>query len=139
VRAPEDAWIALGTNLGARARYLAVGRAGLAALPASRLVAVSRIEETDPIGPPGQGAYLNQMALVTTRLDPHDLLDALLAIEGAAGRRRRERWGPRTLDLDIVRFGSRSVTTARLTLPHPALPQRSFWQRALEELARHVR
>lgn len=130
----EPAWVALGSNLGDRARYLAIGRTGLAGLPESRLVALSRIEETAPIGPPGQGPYLNQMALVATRLDPMDLLEAILEIEQAAGRQRRRRWEARTLDLDVVRLGARTVTTAALRLPHPELPHRDFWQRELEEL-----
>lgn len=105
----------------------------------TRLVAVTAIEETAPIGPPGQGPYRNQMALLRTAMAPESLLRALLAIEATAGRRRRVRWGPRTLDLDLVRYGTRVMTTDALTLPHPAIGERPFWQRELEDLAPHVR
>ncbi len=130
----DVAYIALGSNLGDRAAHLARARAALAALRASRIVAESEIEETAPIGPPGQGPYLNQMIALETTLAPLPLLDALHGIERAAGRVRAERWGPRTLDLDIVRFAHRSVTDPRLTVPHPELPRREFWQREVAEL-----
>lgn len=130
----DVAYIALGSNIGDRAAYLALAREGLAAIPRSRLRQVSSIEETPPIGPVPQGPYLNQMAALETDLDPDELLEALHAIERAAGRVRRERWGPRTLDLDIVLFEKGSVSTPRLVVPHPALPEREFWQRGLGEL-----
>lgn len=134
--APELADIALGSNLGDRAVHLAAARAAIAALPGTRLIATSRVEETAPVGPAPQGAYLNQMLRVETRLAPIALLEALLAVERAAGRTRApgERWGPRTLDCDIVRFGARAVRTERLTVPHPELPHRDWWQRELAEL-----
>ena len=81
-----------------------------------------------------QGPYLNQMVLLVTALEPLELLQQCRAIEVEAGRERRERWGPRTLDLDIVRFGDRAITTAELTVPHPELPNRDFWQREIVEL-----
>lgn len=128
--------VALGSNLGDRAAHLAAARTAIAALPGTRVVATSRVEETAPVGPVAQGAYLNQMLRLATTLDPHALLDALLAIEGAAGRLRDPalRWGPRTLDCDIVRFGARVVASSRLTLPHPELARRDWWQRELAEL-----
>lgn len=116
--------------------YLAQARAALAALPATRLLGASRIEETAPLGGADQPPYLNQMVLLETRLDPHALLDACLAIERQAGRARGARWASRTLDLDIVRMGDRRVEDARLTLPHPAIAARDFWQRELAELDR---
>ena len=101
-------------------------------------MAASAVTETAPIGPPGQGDYQNQMVLVCTGLAPETLLADLLAIERrAAGRRRTVRWGPRTLDLDIVRYGDRRIATADLTVPHPELPRRPFWTAQLEELAAH--
>jgi 2-amino-4-hydroxy-6-hydroxymethyldihydropteridine diphosphokinase len=81
-----------------------------------------------------QGPYLNQMLLLDTGLAPRALLDALLAIEGAEGRVRRERWGPRTLDCDIVLYGDRSVREPGLVVPHPELPSREFWRRELRQL-----
>jgi len=126
--------IALGSNLGDRAAHLAAARAALGRLPGAQVVAATAVEETAPVGPVAQGAFLNQMVLVETTLTPRALLDALLDIERAAGRVRAERWGPRTLDCDIVRFGARTVREPGLTVPHPELPNRPFWQRELAEL-----
>ncbi len=137
--APERAFVALGSNLGDRAGNLARGRAALARLPRTALVAASTVEETAPLGPPGQPPYLNQMVLLRTALSPRALLEACLSIERRAGRTRRVRWGPRTLDLDIVRFGDRRVHEADLIVPHPELANRPFWQRELAELELHAR
>jgi 2-amino-4-hydroxy-6-hydroxymethyldihydropteridine diphosphokinase len=137
---PEEwAFVALGSNLGDRIAYLHQGRQALAALPDTRVVAASRIEETAPLGPPGQGPYLNQMVLVRTGLPSRDLLSACHAIERDAGRVRGARWAPRTLDLDIVRYGDQRLNDPDLTLPHPELDRRDFWQRELEELEPHAR
>lgn len=130
----ERVYVALGSNLGDREAHLAYARERLAALPRTRLLRHSRVEETAPIGPVPQGPYLNQMVLLETALSPAELLAHLHAIEAARGRVRRERWGPRTLDLDIVRYGDRAVREPNLTLPHPELPNRDFWQRELMEL-----
>jgi 2-amino-4-hydroxy-6-hydroxymethyldihydropteridine diphosphokinase len=127
------AYIALGSNVGDRAAHLARARAALAAVPSSRVIGFSAVEETAPIGPP-QGAYLNQMVALETELAPLALLDALQAIEHAEGRRRDARWGPRTLDLDIVCFERATVDEPRLRVPHPELPNRAFWRRELAEL-----
>jgi 2-amino-4-hydroxy-6-hydroxymethyldihydropteridine diphosphokinase len=137
--AREWAFVALGSNLGDRDAYLAQARTALAALPDTELVAASRIEETAPLGPVPQPPYLNQMVLLHTGLAPRFLLEACLAIERAAGRERRERWGPRTLDLDLVRVGGRTVSDPDLRLPHPEIPHRAFWRRELVELSPHVR
>ena len=126
--------MALGANVGDRAAHLAHARARLGALPGTRLAAVSRVEETAPLGPVPQGPYLNQMVLLETTLTPAALLAACRAIEAERGRERRERWGPRTLDLDIVRFGVRAVREPGLTIPHPELPRRAFWLREIAEL-----
>jgi 2-amino-4-hydroxy-6-hydroxymethyldihydropteridine diphosphokinase len=130
----DVAYVALGSNLGDRAAFLAFGRDALAALPRSRLHAVSSIEETTPLGPIDQGAYLNQMVALETDLAPEELFDQLQAIERSAGRVRGERWGPRTLDLDIVLYERQSVATDRLVIPHPELVHRDFWRRELVEL-----
>jgi 2-amino-4-hydroxy-6-hydroxymethyldihydropteridine diphosphokinase len=79
------------------------------------------------------------MVLLRTSLTPRTLLAALHAIERDAGRERRERWGPRTLDLDLVRMGTRTVDDPDLRLPHPEIPHRAFWRRELMELSPHVR
>jgi 2-amino-4-hydroxy-6-hydroxymethyldihydropteridine diphosphokinase len=130
----ERVAIALGSNLGDREGSLRFAREAIGRLETTTVVAASAVEETAPLGPPGQPAYLNQMLLVETALEPRALLAALLAIEAQAGRVRRERWGPRTLDLDIVRFGARTVREPGLTIPHPELPNRDFWQRELQDL-----
>jgi 2-amino-4-hydroxy-6-hydroxymethyldihydropteridine diphosphokinase len=131
---PEIAYVALGSNLGDRAGYLSAARAALAALPGSELVAASDVEETAPLGPPDQPAYLNQMVALRTTLEPLALLQQLQAIERANGRVRTVRWGPRTLDLDIVRFGERRIERPDLVVPHPELPHRPFWHRELGQL-----
>ena len=130
----DIAYIALGSNLGDRAAHLAMARAALAALPKSRLLAESSIEETEPLGAVPQGAYLNQMVALETALTPRELLSALQEIEREAGRVRDVEWGPRTLDLDIVQFARQQVRESDLTVPHPELPARDFWQRELVEL-----
>lgn len=130
----ERASVALGSNLGDRESNLAFARECLARLPRTRVLAVSRVEETAPLGPRGQGTYLNQMVLLETGLEPGALLAHCQAIEDARGRERLERWGPRTLDVDIVRFGDRTLREPGLVVPHPELPRRDFWQRELAEL-----
>ena len=130
----EIAYIALGSNLGDRHRYLEDARRAIATLPQCRLVAASTIEETAPLGGLAQPPYLNQMLAVETTLEPDVLLDHLQGIESRAGRERLARWGSRTLDLDIVRFDDRVVQTETLTIPHPGLADRPFWQRELAEL-----
>ena len=128
------AYIALGSNVGDRAAHLATARSALAALPATRVLAVSSVEETAPLGGVPQEPYLNQMAAVETALSPRELLAALQRIEQAAGRVRTVRWGPRTLDLDIVMFARQQVREPDLVVPHPELPNRDFWRRELAEL-----
>lgn len=130
----DVAYIALGSNLGDRAGWLQMARERLAALPRTSLLGVSTVEETAPIGPVAQGPYLNQMIALETELSPRELLEHLHEIERAAGRERRERWGPRTLDLDIVVFERQSLDEPGLTVPHPELPRRDFWHRELAEL-----
>lgn len=130
----DIAYIALGSNLGDRAAHLERARTALAALPRSRLLRASSMEETAPIGEVPQGAYLNQMVALETTLTPRELLDALHEIERAAGRVRTVRWGPRTLDLDIVLLDEQTVNEPDLVVPHPQLPHRDFWQRELAEL-----
>ena len=129
------AYVALGSNLGDREALLRAGRQGIAALPGTRVLAASAVEHTAPLGPVPQGAYLNMMVAAETTLAPEALLDGLLAVERANGRTRDGvRWGPRTLDLDLVLYGDERIATPRLTVPHPELPNRSFWQRELAAL-----
>ena len=137
--APERAYVALGSNLGNREEHLAAARAALDALPRTRLVAASAIEETAPLGAMDQPPYLNQMVLLETALEPRALLAACQAIERSRGRVRTERWGARSLDLDIVRFGHRRIDDPDLIIPHPGLSHRDFWTRELAELEAHER
>ena len=133
----ERAFVALGSNLGDRRAHLDRARAALSLLPTTRLAAVSSVEETAPLGAMAQPPYLNQMVALDTMLAPDALLAALHAIERAQGRIRGERWGARTIDLDLVRHGDRELRTRALVLPHPGIATRAFWQRELAELA-HV-
>jgi 2-amino-4-hydroxy-6-hydroxymethyldihydropteridine diphosphokinase len=126
--------VALGSNLGDREDHLRAGREALGSLPDTSLLAASAVEETAPLGGMQQPPYLNQMVLLETGLEPRALLLALQAIELGEGRQRSERWGSRTLDLDIVRYGNRRVTEPDLIIPHPELPNRDFWRRELAEI-----
>ena len=128
------AFVALGSNLGDRSAYLAGARAALARLSGSRVVAASRVEETEPLGALEQPPYLNQMVAIETRLSPRELLEGCIAIEREAGRERAGRWASRTLDLDIIRYGDLEIRETDLVIPHPGLADRRFWQRELAEL-----
>jgi 2-amino-4-hydroxy-6-hydroxymethyldihydropteridine diphosphokinase len=132
-------FVALGSNLGDRAEHLRAAREALAALPQTALLAASTVEETVPLGGKDQPAYLNQMVMLETALEPRALLAALQSIEHQQGRRRTERWGSRTLDLDIVRFGDRQLQERDLIIPHPELSNRDFWRRELAEIESHER
>ena len=125
--------VALGSNLQDRDALLRDGVAAIAGIDGVWLVAMSQIEETDPLGPP-QPKYLNQMVLVDTVLELRALLSQLQIIEARHGRDRSVIKGPRTLDLDIVWADGAPVTSAELLVPHPGLTVRAFWQRELAEL-----
>ena len=130
----EIVYVALGSNLGDRVAYLAAARAAISLIPKVRLIAASSVEETAPLGPAAQGPYLNQMIALETSRDPAELLRALQKVERTLGRLRGARWGPRTIDLDIVRFGTRTMQEDELALPHPGFDTRAFWQREVAEL-----
>jgi 2-amino-4-hydroxy-6-hydroxymethyldihydropteridine diphosphokinase len=129
----------LGSNLGDRAAHLQAARNALDSLPNTLLIAASSIEETAPLAGMQQPRYLNQMVLLETQLAPRALLEACQLIERKEGRVRTEHWGPRTLDIDIVQFGSRQVSESDLIIPHPELPNRDFWRREMAELTSHER
>jgi len=126
--------IALGSNLGDRAGFLL---GAVAALSSGALadIALSPIYETAPLGPPGQGPYLNAVLAGRTRLSPRALLDELLAIENSFGRQRKERWGPRTLDLDLLDYADQVLDEPGLQLPHPRLHERAFVLAPLADVA----
>lgn len=133
---PVDAYVALGSNLGDPERQLSAAFAALGDLEGTELMGRSRLFQTSPQGgPPGQPDYLNAVARLQTRLDPQELLRGLQAIECRAGRQRAERWGPRTLDLDLVLYGGLALATPELTLPHPRLAERAFVLVPLAEVA----
>jgi len=134
------AYIGLGSNLGDREATIRAALDRLRAHPHIEVTAESRLIETEPVGgPPGQPAFLNGAAAVETDLAPHALLDALKQIEHALGRRPRERWGPREIDLDLLLYGDRVVETERLTVPHPRLSERRFVLGPLAEIAPDAR
>jgi 2-amino-4-hydroxy-6-hydroxymethyldihydropteridine diphosphokinase len=121
----------LGSNLGDRWQFL---RDGVAALP--DVVAVSPVYETDPVGgPEGQGAYLDLVVELDTERTPRELLEAAHAVEAAAHRVRRERWGPRTLDVDVLLVGDQVLNDPDLVIPHPRLWERPFVLVPLADLA----
>jgi 2-amino-4-hydroxy-6-hydroxymethyldihydropteridine diphosphokinase len=134
---PEAVYIGLGANLDDPRRHVERAAAELAGLPESRLERLSRLFRTAPVGPADQPDYINAAACLFTRLPPRVLLDALQAIERSHGRVRdgTTRWGPRTLDLDILLFGSRHSAWPGLTLPHPEIHQRAFVLVPLAEVA----
>ncbi len=130
----DVAYIALGSNLGDREEHLRFARERITRIPHTRIVAESDVEETAPLGPMVQDPYLNQMIAVETSLEPRALLAELQDIERTRGRIRAERWGPRTLDIDIVMVEGRSVNEPGLTIPHPELAARDFWLRELAQV-----
>jgi 2-amino-4-hydroxy-6-hydroxymethyldihydropteridine diphosphokinase len=129
-------YLGLGANLDAPLQQLQHAVNALMQLPHSQLAAVSSFYGSKPMGPQDQPDYVNAVAALDTQLAPEDLLDALQRIELEQGRQRKdERWGPRTLDLDILLYGEAVLATPRLTVPHYGLHQREFVVYPLLELA----
>lgn len=126
-------YVGLGSNIGDRARYLRSAVQALAArgLPAA---AVSSVYESDPLGPP-QPDYLNAVVAVDSALPPGELLGIFRAVEEQLGRRHRERWGPREIDVDLLLYGDEVVAADDLVVPHPGLTQRPFVVAPLLEIA----
>jgi 2-amino-4-hydroxy-6-hydroxymethyldihydropteridine diphosphokinase len=131
----QRAHLGLGSNLGDRLGFLQGAVTALAATPGVEVVAVSRVYETTPVGGPRQGPYLNAVVALDTELGADDLLDVTQRIEAAAGRRRVERWGPRSLDVDVLLVGDERITSERLTVPHPRLFERGFVLAPLADVA----
>jgi 2-amino-4-hydroxy-6-hydroxymethyldihydropteridine diphosphokinase len=128
--------IALGSNLGDSLTILESALKILAQIPEITLDSHSSWYRTAPIGPP-QPDYLNGCALLKVQFTPEDLLDTLLAVEQKFGRLRRERWGPRTLDLDLLLFEDLILETPKLQIPHPRMRERAFVLAPLAEIAPH--
>jgi 2-amino-4-hydroxy-6-hydroxymethyldihydropteridine diphosphokinase len=134
-RRPVRAFVALGSNLEDPRRQLREAFSALDAISGSRLVARSPVYRSKPIGPADQPDYLNAVVELETRLEAEELLDQLQRIEQQQGRQRSRRWGPRTLDLDLLAFGDQRVDTTRLRVPHPEIPNRAFVLVPLADLA----
>ena len=127
-------YLALGSNLGDRLEHLRRAVAALDAEPEIRVTRSSRVWETDPIGGPDQGAFLNAVIELETQLDPLDLLAVDRRIEAELGRTREIRWGPRTIDIDILLIDDQVIDGDTLTVPHPRMRQRAFVLMPLLEL-----
>jgi 2-amino-4-hydroxy-6-hydroxymethyldihydropteridine diphosphokinase len=133
---PVDVYIGLGANLADPIGQLQLAVTALSVLPQTQLVAVSSFYGSKPMGPQDQPDYVNAVALLNTELSAEGLLDTLQQIELTQGRQRKaERWGPRTLDLDILLFGQQQIQTDRLTVPHYGLQHREFVVYPLLEIA----
>ena len=120
------AHVGLGSNLGDRLANLDAAVTAMDADELTHVMAVSKVYETEPVGGPAQGPYLNAVAVLETDRDPHELLRLLLAIEAMLGRERLERWGPRTADLDLLLYDGPPVHDPDLVVPHPRARERGF-------------
>lgn len=130
------AYVGLGSNLGEREATLREALARLGELDGIEITAISSFRETDPVGNVDQPRFVNAAAALETSLGPRELLDSLLEVERSLGRdrSREERWGPRTVDLDLLLYGDETVEEQGLELPHPRLAERAFVLEPLLEL-----
>ena len=133
--APVDACVAFGGNVGAVQENLRLAIAGVAALPHTRLLRVSSLYRTAPVGVEDQPEFVNGALVLATCLPAGALLRALLGIERTLGRTREVRWGPRTVDLDLILFGDVTLDEPDLVLPHPRMHERGFVLVPLAEVA----
>ena len=129
------AYLGLGSNLGDRKKNLEIAHERLSQLPNIRITGFSSFYETEPVGYLGQGWFINQAIEIETSLSPMELLEKIQGIEKGLGRERSIRWGPRTVDIDILAYGNRIMNTPVLKLPHPRLHERRFVLIPLEEIA----
>ena len=130
------AYIALGSNLGDRELFLGKALGALEEMPDLRVGLVARVLENPAVGgPPDSPPFLNTVAEIQTSLGPKALLEQLLKVEQLLGRERREKWGPRTIDLDLLIHGDSIVQSEDLILPHPRLHERRFVLQPLAEIA----
>jgi 2-amino-4-hydroxy-6-hydroxymethyldihydropteridine diphosphokinase len=129
------AYLGLGSNVGDRLAHLQAAVDGLAGAPGIKVVAVSPVYETAPVGGPPQDDYLNAVVALDTELTSRDLLDVARGLEAGEHRVRAERWGPRTLDVDVLLVGDDVVDEPDLVVPHPRMTERAFVLVPLSELA----
>lgn len=130
----HSVYLLLGSNIGDRHAQLALARSGIASRIGAQLTA-SSIYETEPWGETQQASFLNQAVMVRSESSPHEVLEVIRQIEGAAHRQRSVVWGPRTLDIDILFYDDLVLQTESLTIPHPQLPYRRFALVPLCEIA----
>ena len=128
------AYIGLGSNLDSPCQHIVAAFSALDALPATALTRRSALYKSKPVGPPDQADFINAVAELRTGLLPLALLDGLRAIEDRHGRARGRRWGPRTLDLDLLLYGAATIKHERLTVPHPEMLKRAFVLAPLVEI-----
>jgi len=132
----EKVYLGLGSNLGSREENLKTALSGLEAMDGLAITAVSSLYETSPLGPQDQGLFLNAAAeLNVAGPTPQELLERLGALETQMGRRRIRRWGPRIIDLDLLLWTNKVISTGRLCLPHPEMARRGFVLAPLAEIA----
>lgn len=134
-----EAYVSLGSNLGDREGWLRAAAGCLARLPATRLTRISSLYETRPWGFTDQPDFLNAAACLLTSLDPLQLLRHTQAVEAELGRLRTVRWGPRTVDIDLLVYDDLPMATPELTLPHPRMLERAFVLVPLAEIAPELR
>jgi|1186.fasta_scaffold12825_2 2-amino-4-hydroxy-6-hydroxymethyldihydropteridine diphosphokinase len=132
---PRRAFLGIGSNIGDRQSYLQLAVDALAGAPDTSVVAVSHVYETAPVGGPPQDPFLNAVVAIETDLDPRPLLARCRQIEAQAERVRVERWGPRTLDVDILLFDDERMDTPDLVIPHPRMWERGFVLAPLRDVA----
>lgn len=133
------AYVGIGSNLATPKAQVQQALQALKTLPHTQLIAISPWYGSTPVGgPAGQPDYINGVASLQTSLSPLALLDALQQIEHAQGRERKERWGARTLDLDILLYGDQTIEEPRLQVPHPRLHERAFVLVPLADIAPHL-
>ena len=135
----HDAYLGVGGNLGDRLQNLTEAVRRLHATPGIRVASVSSVYESTAVGMTAQPDFLNLVAHVTTDCSPAELLAHCLRIEGELGRVRRERWGPRTVDIDVLLYNDVVLSDPALTIPHPRMLERSFVLVPLAEIAPQVR
>ncbi len=130
----REAYLSLGSNIGDRMKYLCDALSLLDSNPAVTITAVSSVYETDPVGYTDQDCFLNLVCRIETTLDPLSLLHFMQETENRLGRIRTIRYGPRTIDLDLLTYENTVLDTEELTLPHPRMHERDFVQIPLEEI-----